>query len=506
MKMIKFLTSRMFVTIALIAVQAVWVILFWLYLSQYSPLVSIFFTILSLFSVLYVVLKDENPTFKIGWIIIIMLVPLLGGLLYIFFGNKRPVKKISKKILEQHNQYRKYQLPNQDVVEKVFAQDERIAGSLSYLQDNCGFPAWENTQTTYYSIGEEMYTDMLYELEKAEHFIFLEYFILAKGEMWDGVLKILKKKVAKGLDVRLIYDDVGCLGLLPRNFSKEMEQQGIKCMTFNPFVPFLSLAMNNRDHRKILVIDGHTAFSGGINIADEYINTKEKYGHWKDSGIKLIGSGVWSFTVLFLEMWNAFRKTDEDIQKFAITPHHAQFFENDGVVIPFGDSPLDEEAIGQNIYLDILNQAKRYVYIFTPYLIVDDEMQNALRFAAKRGVDVRLILPGIPDKKIPYRMARSYYQILLLSGVRIYEYTPGFIHAKSFVSDDEIAVVGTINMDFRSLYLHFECGTYLYQNSSIVQIKEDFLQTLELSAEVAPKNKTRFNLIDAVIRVFAPLM
>lgn len=506
MKLVKALTSRAVITFLLIMVQLGWVFFFWVKLSSYSQIIGILFELLSVFIVLVIVTKDDNPSFKIIWIIIITTIPLFGGLLYVFFGSKHTIKKVSDKISVQQEKYLEYKTPNAEVLKKVCESDRRIGGSVSYLQNTCKFPAWENTQSTYYKVGEDMYADMLVALEQAEHFIFMEYFIIEHGYMWDGIYQILKRKVASGVDVRLIYDDMGSLELLPRDFAKSLTQEGIKCFAFNRFVPFLSVIMNNRDHRKILVVDGHTAFNGGINIADEYINKKHKLGHWKDTGVKLEGKAVWNFTVMFLEMWNAFCPTDEDIKQFSVESHIKQMPESDGVVIPFGDSPLDKEAMGQHIYIDILSQAKDYVYIFTPYLIIDDEMQNALKLAAKRGVDVRLMTPGIPDKQVIYRTSRSYYSILLDSGVRIYEYTPGFLHAKSYVCDDEVAVVGTINMDFRSLYLHFECGTYLYKTQSVMKIKEDYLETMAKAREVKKHGEDKFSIIDAVIRVLAPML
>ena len=279
--------------------------------------------------------------------------------------------------------------------------------------------------------------------------------------MWDGIFAILKEKAAAGVDVRITFDDVGSINKTPKRFISSLAQHGIKVLPFNPLTPIASLIYNNRDHRKILVIDGYIGYSGGFNIADEYINEVVRFGHWKDTGIRLEGHAVWNFTVMFLNMWNAFKKTEEDYETFR--PHicHPEEFGSDGIIQPYSDSPLDDENMGENVYLEILSQAEDYVYIFTPYLIIDNEMQTALSLAAKRGVDVRIVTPAIPDKKMVFRLTRSYYRPLIKAGVRIYEYTPGFIHAKSYLSDDRIGVVGTINMDYRSLFLHFECGTLM---------------------------------------------
>ena len=353
-----------------------------------------------------------------------------------------------------------------------------------------------------------MFADMLAVLEKAEHYIFLEYFIVSEGKMWDRILEVLKQKAAQGVDVRVIYDDMGCLARLPAGYHSWLEKEGIKCMAFNPVVPLISLVMNHRDHRKIMVVDGHTAFTGGINLADEYINVKARFGYWKDTGIRLKGEAVWSFTVMFLEMWNAYRNEDDDIQKYRPSVWHPDPFTGEGIVCPYTDTPLDGEPLAENIYLDILNQAQKYVYIFTPYLILDDVMRNTLCHAAARGVDVRIVTPGIPDKKVVFRLTRSNYAMLLKAGVRIYEYTPGFIHAKSYICDDEFGVVGSVNMDYRSLYLHFECAALLYQTEALTELKRDVLDTIGQSREIMLEDcKKGFfgELFDSVLRVFAPL-
>lgn len=368
---------------------------------------------------------------------------------------------------------------------------------------------YKNTKIFYYPIGEKMYESMLEELEKAEHYIFLEYFIISEGIMWNRILDILTRKAKEGVDVRLIYDDMGCLTLLPFGYAKEMQKRGIQCISFNKVVPFLSLVMNNRDHRKIIVIDGYTAFNGGINLSDEYINETQRFGHWKDTGIMLRGEAVWNFTVMFLSMWNALKPTDKEVEKFKPQYYQKEPFQTDGFVQPFADTPLDGESVAENVYLEIINQAKNYVYIFTPYLILDNEMKRALTLAAKRGVDVRLVTPGVPDKKTVYRLTRANYTPLLKAGVKIYEYTPGFLHAKSYVCDDKFGIVGTINMDYRSLYLHFECGTFFYGSKAVKDLKEDTVSTIEQSKEISMEDQRKGFLgefVDAVLQIFAPLL
>ncbi len=500
--------NRIVITVLLILVQVIWFGLVLWRLAAYASWISTAFTALSILMVLYIIGKDDNSAYKIGWIVLIMILPLFGGLFYLFFGDKKPSRKMRRKLHDRHAAYRPTLCEAGIPESKVRAHYERAAGTFKYVERVSDFPAYTNTEVTYYPSGEEMFEDMLQELREAKHFIFLEYFIVAEGKMWNSVLEILEQKAAEGVDVRMIYDDMGCVTLLPAGYDAGLEKKGIKCIAFNPIIPFFSLVMNNRDHRKILDIDGHTAFTGGINLADEYINQKERFGYWKDTGVRLKGEGVWSFTEMFLEMWNAFRKEDDQIDRFKPHVWHPEPFGGKGVVQPYTDSPLDNETIAENVYLDILHQAKRYVYIFTPYLIVDDIMRNALCQAAKRGVDIRIVTPGIPDKPMIFRLTRSNYPPLLKAGVRIYEYTPGFIHAKSYICDDEFGVVGSVNMDFRSLYLHFECATLLYRTEGLKELKEDSINTIKQSKEITLKDcKTGIigGLFDSVLRVFAPL-
>ena len=359
-------------------------------------------------------------------------------------------------------------------------------------------------------MADYAYPELLEDLEKAEHSIFMEYFIISEGGMWRGIFDILKRKAAEGVDVRLIYDDFGSLPTMPKRFVKELRNAGIKVHAFNPLRPILSLVYNNRDHRKMTIIDSYICYTGGFNLADEYINVEERFGHWKDSGLRLEGDGVWNYTVMFLTMWNAFVPTEDSFDEFRPHVHHPEAFGGDGgIVQPYSDTPLDDESVGENVYLDILNQARDYVYIFTPYLVIDNEMQTALCLAAKRGVDVRLVTPGIPDKKMVFKLTRSYYRALLKAGVRIYEYTPGFIHAKSFISDDQIGVVGTINMDYRSLYLHFECATLMIGCESLQGLKKDCLDTFAQSREikVGDMKKNFFGILfEGLLRFISPML
>ena len=501
--------NPVFYTVSAVAIQLAFLVCYLYFLSSSSKIVGISFTVINILVLLFLISKDDNPSYKLIWVVVILGIPMIGGILYVLFGNKRASRRLGIKIEQEHKQYLPTMQPNEEISRTIYNSKRRAAGITTYLQEKCSFPVWGNTQSTYYPIGEEMYEDMLTELRKAEKFIFMEYFIIEPGVMWNTIAAILYEKAAQGVDVRVMYDDMGCVPTLPQNFADTLRGKGIKCIAFNPVMPFLNLAMNNRDHRKIMVIDGTVAFTGGINLADEYINEKVKHGHWKDTGVKIKGYGVWNFTEMFLEIWNAFSNESKEIEQYMPDPSFTSTINGDGFVLPFSDSPIESETISQNVYLDILNKANDYVYIFTPYLIIDSEMVNALRMAAKRGVDVRMITPGIPDKKLIFRVTRANYEPLISAGVRIFGYTPGFTHAKSFVSDDEIAVVGTINLDFRSLYLHYECGLLLINTNSVMQLKDDFSATISKCREVTPKDLKQsffWHLFDAVIRVFSPMM
>ena len=495
--------NRAIITVLLVALQIAW--LLWAFWSFTAGRVWIngLLNGLSIFIVLYLVRKDENSAYKIGWIALIGILPLLGGALYLLFGNKAPSKHLRERMqrVEQAHQA--------DLVQREGQTDTLDVSSRNlsrYVARYGPFPAWKNTAAEYFSCGEAMYPRLLEDLERAESFIFLEFFIVRTGIMWDGIEQILRRKAAQGVDVRLIYDDFGSLLGLPGDFVIRMEKAHIRCIPFNPVVPLVSLVMNHRDHRKIVVVDGNVAYTGGVNLADEYINAEQRFGYWKDAAIRLEGAAVWNFTVMFLNGWNAFRPMETDYTPFAPSARPAV---QDGVVQPYSDSPLDEEPVAETVYLDILSQAQHYVYLYTPYLAIGEELVDALKNAAKRGVDVRLVLPGIPDKKLVFRLSRSYYMPLLRAGVRIYEYTPGFLHAKCYVSDDRVAVVGSINMDYRSLFLHFECGVLLFHNSQIAALREDVLRTLPQCRKLQLsdcRTSLAGTALDSVLRLVSPLM
>ena len=495
--------NRVTITVVLVALQVAWLLWAFTMLTTGRVWVNAGLRVLSVLIVLYLVRKDEDSAFKVGWIVLIGVLPLLGGALYLAFGNKRPAKRLRVKLQAVEDAHRA------DLVQDP-AQTEGLdtggIGMSGYVAKYGPYPAWQNTSACYFACGEAMYPRLLADLERAEHTIFLEFFIVHTGKMWDGVEKVLRRKAAQGVDVRLIYDDFGSLLGLPTDFVVRMERAHIRCIPFNPVVPVLSLVMNHRDHRKIVVIDGTVAYTGGVNLADEYINVRSRFGYWKDAALRVEGDAVWNFTVMFLNFWNAFRATENDYAPFRPRAGAAQ---TDGVVQPYADSPLDEEPVAETVYLNILAQAHHYVYIYTPYLAVGEEMLDALKNAAKRGVDVRLVLPGVPDKKIVFRLSRSYYLPLLRAGVRIYEYTPGFLHAKCFVSDDRVAVVGSINMDYRSLFLHFECGVLLQYNSQVLALRDDVRRTLPQCREIQRldcRSSVPGTLLDSVLRLLSPLM
>ncbi len=466
---------------------------------------TILFTVMM---VLWLLNSELDPTAKITWLIVIMLLPVFGAILYWYTQSDighRAVKARLSHLAEQTKEC----IPQSEEVLEALAEENPGAASLArYIRRSGCYPVFDRTDVTYFPTGREKWEEMLRQLEAAEHFIFLEYFIVDEGLMWGKILEILAKKVVEGVEVCVMYDGTCEFTTLPHDYPKRLRKLGIQCKMFAPVTPFVSTHYNYRDHRKILVIDGHTAFTGGVNLADEYINEIEKYGHWKDVAVMLNGEAVKSFTLLFLQMWGI----DEKEPEFSRFLAYPAFPKEDakGFVLPYGDCPLDEDMVGERVYMDILNRAQRYVHIMSPYLILDGEMEAAIRFAAERGVEVHLILPGIPDKTAPYALAKTHYASLLKSGVRIFEYTPGFVHAKVFVSDDREAVVGTINLDYRSLYHHFECAAYLYGTDCIPEIEADFLATREKCREVTDgalkQEKWTFRVMGFVLKTVAPLM
>lgn len=510
----KMITSRIVVTVIMIALELLLLFgMFWRTV-QYSGYMMMFFSFLSGLYVIYLVCKDGNASYRIGWILVILALPPFGCFIYMLWGDKKPSKKLERKLRRSYAMFADFSERNEALYKDLEEDNPRVAATAQYIKRTSAYPLWNNTDVTYYATGESMFEAMLEAIRGAKQYIFLEYFIVEEGKMWGRMLEALMEKAKEGVEIRMLYDDMGSVVLLPFGYAKKLENMDphFKCIPFNPVVPFLAMVMNNRDHRKILVVDGHTGFTGGINLADEYINERELFGYWKDTGLKLVGGGVSNLAVMFMQMWNAAsseKLTEKKYLPEALYDEVTAKQKTKGYVQPYGDDPLDDENVGEDVYLEILNQAERYVYITTPYLILDDELKSALIRAAKRGVDVRIITPGIPDKKIIFRLTRANYLPLIEAGVRIYEYTPGFIHAKSFLADDHIGVVGTINLDYRSLYLHFECGAFMYDVPALKDLKEDMLAMFEVSHSVKKEDvhtKTIGKLFDGLLRVMAPLL
>ena len=479
--------------------------------ANYSGYVAIALNLISFAISFVVIVSRTNDAYKLIWIYLILAFPVFGGLLYLVFSIQGSMKLMRPYMLGIENKTRVRNETTIETATRACMEHTEHQTVIKYLSDQSGFPVSNNTVTKFYPMGEDFYSDLLEALRSAEKYIFLEYFIIDEGKMWDSILEILEEKAASGVTVRIIYDDFGCIFNLPKNYPEMLAEKGIECRSFNRFRPLLTGLQNNRDHRKICSVDGKIAFTGGINLADEYINEIEKYGHWKDSAVGLIGEGAWSLTVIFLKMWlltsPEFNIDDQDI--FQYKPE-AEFIEcNDGYVQPYCDSPLDKDQVCERIYMHLIHSAKKYLYICTPYLIIDDSMLGALTYAAQSGVDVRIITPHKWDKRLVHITTQSYYHDLIESGVRIYEYTPGFIHSKIFVSDDTVASIGTANLDFRSLYLHFECGTLLYGSSAVIEAKDDFLATLKECKEIRAedcKHGVLRRLLGSVMRLIAPLL
>lgn len=507
------------------------------WLKDYSTAVYAAFVLLGAVTVVHILNEENNASFKIAWIIPVLVIPVFGTVLYIYINLQPGTKRIHKKLTKIEDEIRPYLAQNEETVQELQEQSAGEKGIADYLYHADNYPVYAGCKMKYYPIGEAKFADMIEQLKHAEHFIFMEYFIVAKSYMWNTILEILKEKAAQGVEVRMMYDGMCSLALLPYGYYKDLEKMGIQSIPFSQIRPVLSTYQNNRDHRKILIIDGKTVFTGGINLADEYINRIDRFGHWKDTAVMIQGEAVKSFTLLFLKMWHVAKGKDsipqEEIRKYTVEVWEntqADEMRTDmesmrntdmqnmqdkklhagGYVIPYGDDPYGDERIGKQVYIDILNRARKYVHIMTPYLILDDEMITALRYCAKRGVETVIIMPHIPDKIYAYLLARTYYKQLLKYGVKIYEYTPGFVHAKVFVSDDIRGCVGTINLDFRSLYLHFECGAYMYSNDVLHDVEQDFKETLKRCQEITKESCDKYPkgkmLVGKMLRLIAPLM
>lgn len=534
------LFSKLFLGILIIVLQFGWFVYLTYSATTVNSAVNIIFQIIAVALALYVANKDMRTSYKMSWIFLILFLPLFGCPAYFIFGRSGLTKRTRTRVAAVIDRINQFRIGDELVVKQLEKEDFYAAQQSRYLSVNAGYPLYREDTTRYYSRVEDLFQQLLKDLRSAKQFIFMEYFIIEQGKMFDSILEILEEKAAEGVDVRLIYDDVGCIQTLPSKFYETLEAKGIHTAVFNPFRPILSIIMNNRDHRKITVVDGKIAYTGGFNLADEYINAKRKFGYWKDAGIRMTGECVWNFTSMFLEIWDFIKYTESDYsfyrsasipEKTGISmetevsgstdcpenlemteqfPQNMEASQPRGYIQPYSDSPLDHEDVGENVYLYLIQHAKKYVYIFTPYLIIGSEMKTALINAAKCGVDVRIVVPGIPDKKLVYLLTQANFAHLIKGGVKIYKYEPGFIHSKCFVVDDVYATVGTVNLDYRSLYLHFECGTFQYKTRAVMQVKQDMLETFDVSHQVTLEEcQNKFILVRmfmGALKLFAPLL
>ncbi len=553
--------SRVGVMIVLLVLQAVFLFMAFFRFAQFLPHVLGSAAVFTVFMVLYLLNSRLDPTAKITWLVVIMLLPVFGALLFWYTQSDIGHRAVHARLQELIDETKDKLVQDPEVMDALADANPDEVSLARYVRRSGCFPVYADTRVTYFPLGEDKFEQMLMQLKSAEKYIFMEYFIVEEGLMWGRILEILAEKAREGVEVRVMYDGTCEFSTLPHNYPEKLKTLGIKCKMFSPVTPFLSTHYNYRDHRKILVIDGRTAFTGGVNLADEYINQREKYGHWKDTAVMLEGGAAQSFALMFLQMWNITERTPEfdkyldaaelapKVENLAMTDVQAgnmaaaeaetgktaaadspeavklpaekartedgnlaaaETPRTAGFVLPYGDCPLDSDKLGERVYMDILNRSRSYVHIMSPYLILDGEMETALKFAAEKGVDVKLILPGIPDKPMPYALAKSHYRSLLDSGVKIYEYTPGFVHAKVFVSDGCRAVVGTINLDYRSLYHHFECAAYMYRTECISDIEKDFQATLAKCRQVTPETvkneKWNVKLTGFVMKAIAPLL
>lgn len=477
-------------------------------LRNYNFLFYTLFLCISAIVLVYIFNAPGNPDMKLTWMLPIAIFPVFGAIFYMTITFQPGTRVMYERLRALSEYTRRYVVPRAEIRGRLREESPHMGQLACYLEQRDNSPAYENTEVKYYPLGDGQFVDMVEELKKATQFIFLEFFIVHEGRMLDTILDILREKAQQGVEVRFMYDGTNVLWNLPSFFPKIMEDQGIRCKMFAPIMPIFSPHYNNRDHRKILVIDGRVAFTGGINLADEYINEKNRFGHWKDAGVLIRGDAVERFTYMFLEMWNESETGQETYEKYRSCGNGA--CRGDGYVIPYSVCPLGEERVGERVYLDIINTAHTYVHIMTPYLILDYQMIMALTYAASRGVEVVIIMPHVPDKRYAFMLAKTYYNQLLEAGVRICEYEPGFVHAKVFVSDDEKAVVGTVNLDYRSLYHHFECGLVLYRNAQIKVMERDIQDTLEKCIEMTVEDYKKLKLTDRVLgrtmRFLAPLM
>lgn len=512
-KIFNFLRSKFFLYSLMIILQFALIAIF-VYIFNESSVYFYYSTlVIAVITVIYIVNTNMIPEYKIAWITPILIFPIFGVPLYFMLGKKRFGKRKAKEYDKAYQDVKNLLIQDEVVINKIKKEDKFFSQVADYVYNICNTKISYGDYIEYFKVGEEYFDSLVKNLKEAKEYIFLEYFILKEGYMWDSILEVLKQKVKEGVEVRFLYDDVGSMFDIKENYYKELSLMGIKTLAFSPYRPFIDVQMNNRNHRKICVIDGKVAFTGGINIADEYINRVDRFGHWKDTGVLIKGKGVYNYILTFIQTWNMQAKSNDKILEY-----NKYFYNIDNYVdnnnstaysIFFSDTPKDDENLMENIFLNIIDNAKSYVYINTPYLIIDSILFNSLVKAAKSGVDVRIAIPGTPDKKTIFMLTKAFAHELVKEKVKIYSYNKGFLHAKSFVSDDIYSIVGTANLDYRSLYLHFECGTLIRDKKLANELKKDYLDTLndcqELSSDMLKAN-VFVRIARALLRLFAPLL
>lgn len=502
--------SRLVFVVLSILLEVTLIVLLFTTLSDYAEWLNILLRIFGAILVLYIYSEDKTATMKMPWIILILLFPIVGVTIYLLVGLNHGTRKMRERYRAIDELLFPLLPDSQALIDALKQTNPKAAGIADYLQHYAKYPIYQNTKVTYFDEAVKGLNAQLKALKSAKHFIFMEYHAIEDKESWQKIETILVEKVQQGVEVRVFYDDMGSIGFINTDFVKKMAGLGIACRVFNPFMPGLNVFLNNRDHRKITVIDGEIGFTGGYNLANEYFNVTHPYGKWKDTGIQLVGPAVRSLTIAFLEMWNAVKETDEKDEHFlrflpAELPQEAT-----GYVQPYAFIPISAERVGEEVYISMANKAEKYCYFMTPYLILTDEMVHAIALAAKRGVDVRIVTPGIPDKKMVYGVTRSFYPDLVKAGVRIFEWTPGFCHAKMSVVDDIMATCGTINLDYRSLYHHFENGCFMVDNQVVLDIKADFDAIFPTCREVTENyrqgRKAHLSIKELFLRLFAELL
>lgn len=502
----KKIIRRILGVIPAVAAQLLWLYLLLSWLSPYAPVINLLLSFFAIVYVLYIMTKREESAYKTLWLLIILGLPVFGTILYLILGNKRTARPIQRR-LKRGSALLPAPEGEADAPAVPEGFSPRLAQTFHYIEDRTHFRTLPCEQAEYFSLGDEMFPRMLEDLKAAKRFIFAEYFIVSNGKMWDAMVDIMAEKVKQGVDVRFMYDDLGSISTYSQENVRQLTDKGIACVRFNPLVRIQG-TINYRDHRKMLIIDGDVVYSGGINLADEYINAKVKYGHWKDTGFRLTGAPVGSYTRMFAEFWNAYAENPVPAAFLSVPSASVPAKADGGYVLSYYDSPLYDEAVSNSLYIELLSLATHYAWFYTPYLLLGDSLLDAFVRAAQRGVDVRIILPGIPDKPFIYRMSRSYYHPLLAAGVKIYEYTPGFVHAKGCVIDDVVGTVGTVNLDYRSLFLHFENNALFYRAPLLGDLKADFAATQTKCRERTLQSiDTGFAkwLLDSVLRILAPL-